>query len=98
MAGGSLHTPDLVLCWPTAELGPMGLEGAVRLGYRRELDAEPDEAAREALERRLIEKAHEQARAINAAEVFEVDDVIDPAATRQHIMQIIATHGARRQP
>ncbi|GMA40619.1 carboxyl transferase domain-containing protein [Mobilicoccus caccae] len=96
MAGGSLRTPDLVLCWPTAELGPMGLEGAVRLGFRRELDEQPDQESRDALERRLIEQAHEQAKAVNAAEVFEVDDVIDPADTRQHIVQIISSPGSRR--
>ncbi|MBD0323063.1 MAG: ATP-grasp domain-containing protein, partial [Aldersonia sp.] len=39
MAAGSLRAPDFTVAWPTGEIGPMGLEGAVRLGFRKELDA-----------------------------------------------------------
>jgi acetyl-CoA carboxylase carboxyltransferase component len=84
MVGGSLHEPLLTVAWPTAELGPMGLEGAVRLGFRRELDAlAPSE--REPRVQELTAAAHEHAQALNAASLFEIDDVIDPADTRRVI-------------
>jgi acetyl-CoA carboxylase carboxyltransferase component len=82
MVGGSLHEPLLTLAWPTAHLGAMGLEGAVRLGYRRELEAIADEAAPEARVRELTAAAERNAKALNAATMFELDDVIDPAETR----------------
>ena len=93
MAAGSLHEPLLTVGWPPAELGPMGLEGAVRLGFRRELDqiADPDERERRVQE--LTEVAHERAKALNAATVFELDDVIDPADTRHLISSTIAAAG-----
>jgi acetyl-CoA carboxylase carboxyltransferase component len=82
MVGGSLHEPLLTLAWPTAHLGPMGLEGAVRLGYRRELEAIAGEAEREQRVRELTAAAERAAKALNAASMFELDDVIDPAETR----------------
>jgi acetyl-CoA carboxylase carboxyltransferase component len=82
MAGGSLHEPLLTVAWPGAHLGPMGLEGAVRLALRKELAEIADEAEREARVRELTAAAEENAKALNAAAVFELDDVIDPAETR----------------
>jgi acetyl-CoA carboxylase carboxyltransferase component len=82
MVGGSLHEPLLTVAWPVAHLGPMGLEGAVRLALRRELEAIDDETERERRVRELTAAAQENARALNAATLFELDDVIDPAETR----------------
>jgi len=82
MVGGSLHEPLLTVAWPTAHLGPMGLEGAVRLALRKELEAIPEEDEREQRVRDLTAAAEENARALNAAALFELDDVIDPAETR----------------
>ncbi|HYF28487.1 MAG TPA: carboxyl transferase domain-containing protein, partial [Baekduia sp.] len=82
MTGGSLHEPLLTIAWPTAHLGPMGLEGAVRLGLRKELEAIADEAEREQRVREVTAAAQENAKAINAAQLFELDDVVDPAETR----------------
>jgi acetyl-CoA carboxylase carboxyltransferase component len=90
MAAGSLHEPLLTVGWPTAELGPMGLEGAVRLGFRRELESIADESARETRVQELTAAAHERAKALNAATVFELDDVIDPAETRRLIASTLA--------
>jgi acetyl-CoA carboxylase carboxyltransferase component len=98
MAGGSLHEPLLTVGWPTAELGPMGLEGAVRLGFRRELEAIADEAEREQRVQALTELAHERAKALNAATVFELDDVIDPAETRRVISSTLAAAMAGSAP
>jgi acetyl-CoA carboxylase carboxyltransferase component len=98
MAAGSLHEPLLTVGWPTAELGPMGLEGAVRLGLRRELEAIADESEREERVRALTAAAHEHARALNAATLFELDDVIDPAETRQLIGSTLAAAASADLP
>jgi acetyl-CoA carboxylase carboxyltransferase component len=98
MAGGSLHEPLLTVGWPTAELGPMGLEGAVRLGFRRELEAIEDAEEREQRVQDLTAAAHERARALNAATLFEIDDVIDPADTRRLISSTLAAAAQRPEP
>ena len=90
MAGGSLHEPLLTVAWPGAHLGPMGLEGAVRLGMRKELEAVADDEAREAMVREHTAAAQENAKALNAAMLFELDDVIDPADTRSLIINTLA--------
>jgi acetyl-CoA carboxylase carboxyltransferase component len=93
MAAGSLHEPLLTVGWPSAELGPMGLEGAVRLAMRRELEAIADEAERERKVIELTAAAEQNAKALNAATVFELDDVIDPAETRKLISATFAAAG-----
>jgi acetyl-CoA carboxylase carboxyltransferase component len=98
MVGGSLHEPLLTVAWPSAHLGPMGLEGAVRLGLRKELEAIADEAAREQGVREVTAAAQENAKAINAAMLFELDDVIDPAETRSLIASTLAAASGPRQP
>jgi methylmalonyl-CoA carboxyltransferase 12S subunit len=90
MTGGSLHEPLLTVAWPGAHLGPMGLEGAVRLGLRKELEAIEDTDAREQRVREVTEAAQENAKALNAAQIFEIDDVIDPAETRGLIARTLA--------
>jgi acetyl/propionyl-CoA carboxylase alpha subunit/acetyl-CoA carboxylase carboxyltransferase component len=96
MAGGSFRAPVATVAWPTAEVGAMGLEGAVRLGARAELEAIEDPAARQAEFERLVAWAYEQGKAANAASVFELDDVIDPADTRRWVVETLAgapSHG-----
>ncbi|MGI9019770.1 MAG: acyl-CoA carboxylase subunit beta [Solirubrobacterales bacterium] len=90
MAAGSMHEPLLTIGWPTAELGAMGLEGAVKLGFKRELDAiaDPDERARRLED--MVAHAHEHGKALNAATLFELDDVIDPADTRRVVSATFA--------
>jgi acetyl-CoA carboxylase carboxyltransferase component len=90
MTGGDLRAPLLTLAWPTGEFGPMSLEGAVRLGYRREFEALPDDAARQARFDELVAAAYEQGKALNVASVFEIDDVIDPADTRAVVSAVLA--------
>src|ERR687896_1885415 len=94
MVAGSLHEPLLTVAWPTAELGPMGLEGAVRLGFRRELESIEDEREREQRVRELTELAEQNAKALNAAALFELDDVIDPAETRRLVNSTFAAAAA----
>jgi acetyl-CoA carboxylase carboxyltransferase component len=93
MVGGSLHEPLLTVAWPDAHLGPMGLEGAVRLALRKELDAIEDPEEREQRVRDVTAAAQENAKAINAAQIFELDDLIDPAETRSVIAATLAAAG-----
>jgi acetyl-CoA carboxylase carboxyltransferase component len=93
MTGGSMHEPLLTVAWPGAHLGPMGLEGAVKLALRKELDAIADEAEREQRVRDLTAAAEDNAKALNAAALFEIDDVIDPAETRSLIASTLAAAG-----
>lgn len=89
MAGGSMHETMLTVAWPTAQFGGMGLEGAVRLGYRRELEAIDDPQERLVLFNSLVAKAYEDGKAHNAASFVEIDDVIDPAVTRHIVAQAL---------
>jgi len=98
MAGGGMHEPLLTVGWPSAELGAMGLEGAVRLGFRRELDAIADAEQREERIEQMVAAAHDHAKALNAATLFELDDVIDPADSRRVIAATLAAAGARERP
>ncbi|MCC5950393.1 MAG: hypothetical protein JJT89_18220 [Nitriliruptoraceae bacterium] len=93
MLGGHLQVPVLTVAWPTGELGPMGLEGAVRLGYRRELDAIDDPDERAAAEARMIAEAQAHASALNVATYAEIDDVIDPADTRTRVLAALGRTG-----
>ena len=84
------HVPRagvFTIAWPTGEFGAMGLEGAVKLGYRKELDAiaDPDER-KTAATRRWSPRYYDEGKAINAASYLEIDDVIDPADTRRWII------------
>jgi acetyl-CoA carboxylase carboxyltransferase component len=89
MGGGSHKAPLATVAWPTGEFGGMGLEGAVRLGFRRELAAiEDPEARREAFER-MVARAYERGRALNTAMHFEIDDVIDPAESRRWLVSLL---------
>jgi acetyl-CoA carboxylase carboxyltransferase component len=89
MAGGSFRRPLFTVAWPTGELGGMGLEGAVRLGFRRELDAIDDPGERAAAFDAMVARAYEHGKAVHVAEHFEIDDVIDPALTRRRFVQAL---------
>ncbi|MHB8429851.1 MAG: carboxyl transferase domain-containing protein [Acidimicrobiales bacterium] len=90
MAGGSFREPIFTVAWPTGELGGMGLEGAVRLGFRRELEAVEDPHQRELLFAEMVERAYQHGKAINVASAFEIDDVIDPAESRRLISRSLS--------
>jgi acetyl-CoA carboxylase carboxyltransferase component len=96
MAGGGFHAPAATLAWPSGEFGGMGLEGAVRLGYRKELAAAEGDEAREALFNRLLAAQVEAGNALNMAATLEIDAVIDPAQTRDWLRR--GLDGARVRP
>jgi acetyl-CoA carboxylase carboxyltransferase component len=87
MGAGSLHEPFFSVSWPTGEFGPMGLEGAVRLGFRKELAAAADPGEQQALFDTLLAKAYAQGKALNVASMVELDAVIDPRDTREWIVR-----------
>jgi acetyl-CoA carboxylase carboxyltransferase component len=89
MAGGSFKAPLFCVSWPTGEFGGMGLEGAVRLGYRKELEAIDDPEARDAAFQEMVDRMYEHGKALNAASHFEIDDVIDPADSRRWISTLL---------
>jgi len=86
MMKGSAHASDFTIAWPTGEFGAMGLEGAVKLGYRKELEAIKDEGKRQELYDQMVEEAYERGKALSMASMLEIDDVIDPAETRGWIV------------
>lgn len=89
MMGGNLLAPLATVSWPTGELGPMGIEGAVRLAYRRELEALTDPQERAAQERAYVDALYRAGRALNVASYDEIDDVIDPAETRAWLHRML---------
>ena len=104
MVGGSFHAPVYSAAWPTGEFGGMGLEGAVRLGFKKELEAAKDEAERKKLYDDLLAFVYEMGKATEAAVHLEIDAVIDPADTRKVILRALsaapepkASHGKRRR-
>jgi acetyl-CoA carboxylase carboxyltransferase component len=86
MTGGGFHETLSTVAWPTGEFGGMGLEGAVRLGYRKELEALPEGPEREALFEQLLAQQYDNGSAINMAATLEIDAVIDPADTRNWLV------------
>ncbi len=82
MAAGGLDAPVFTVAWPTGEFGAMGLEGAVRLGFRKELEAAAEGAERDALFKKLVDRQYENGEALHMAQTLEIDAVIDPAETR----------------
>ncbi len=86
MMGGGTHCGDFTVAWPTGEFGAMGLEGAVKLGFRKELEAITDPEEREKTYQKMVALAYERGKAVSMATMFEIDDVIDPVATRSWIV------------
>jgi acetyl-CoA carboxylase carboxyltransferase component len=89
MAGGSFREPVFLVAWPSGEFGGMGLEGAVRLGFRRELEAVEDPDERQALFDSMVASAYKHGRGLNVATAYEIDDVIDPAESRTRIIEAL---------
>ncbi|HEY6040030.1 MAG TPA: carboxyl transferase domain-containing protein [Kofleriaceae bacterium] len=91
MAGGHFHAGAFTISWPTGEFGAMGLEGAVRLSLKKQLEALPDDAARDAMVAEAVAVAYERGKAISMASYLELDGVIDPADTRAWLVRGMKT-------
>ena len=89
MAAGGFHECTATIAWPTAEFGAMGLEGAVRLGFRKELDAAQQGSERDALFSQLLNDQIAKGGALRMAETLEIDAVIDPAQTRDVLIRLL---------
>ncbi|NIA19834.1 MAG: biotin carboxylase, partial [Xanthomonadaceae bacterium] len=87
MARGGFHESFFTASWPTGEFGAMGLEGAVKVGFKKELEAAADPKERETLYNKLVDQMYERGKAINMASYMEIDSVIDPAETRKWLMR-----------
>jgi len=87
MAAGSFHAPTFTIGWPTSEFGAMGLEGAVRLGFSKELAAIENQDERKALFNKLVAQLYERGKGVSMASFLEIDAVIDPAETRDWLIR-----------
>lgn len=95
MCGGSAVGRNVFhVSWPTAEAGPMNIEGAVELGFSKELAAAELESvqARKDLFSNLVATAYESGGALSVARTLETDDVIDPAESRTWVAAAVAQH------
>jgi acetyl-CoA carboxylase carboxyltransferase component len=90
LTAGHFHAPVAIAAWPSGEFGAMGIEGSVRLGFRKELEAAPAQE-RDALFERLVAEAMHKGQALNMASHLEIDDVIDPAQTRAWLQRGLAS-------
>jgi acetyl/propionyl-CoA carboxylase alpha subunit/acetyl-CoA carboxylase carboxyltransferase component len=95
MAFGGFDAPVFTIAWPSAEFGAMGLEGAVRLGFRKELEAAAEGPERQALYDKLVAQQYANGSAINMAATLEIDAVIDPAETRSWLLRGLDSAAAR---
>jgi acetyl-CoA carboxylase carboxyltransferase component len=91
MTAGGFHAPVFTIAWPSGEFGAMGLEGAVKLGYAKELAAQRSDAARDALYQKLVAEQYTAGHALNMAATLEIDAVIDPALTRDWLIRGLET-------
>lgn len=97
MVGGSMKTPAFVVSWPTGEFGGMGLEGAVKLGFRKQLEAIEDPVKRKETFDNLVQAMYERGKAVNTATYFEFDEVIDPVESRTWICMVIASQSSSKK-
>ncbi|KAK5048908.1 hypothetical protein LTR84_005328 [Exophiala bonariae] len=88
LGGGSLNN-SMCVAWPSAVFGGMGIEGAVRLAYKKELEAIEDLEKRKKREQEMIDAMYSEGKAVNMAMASEIDGVIDPATTRKWLEQMI---------
>jgi acetyl-CoA carboxylase carboxyltransferase component len=86
LLGGNTSKPSYTIAWPTGEFGAMGLEGAVKLGFKKELAVEQDLTVRKALYEQLLAAQYQKGQAQEVASVLEIDAVIEPANTRQTLL------------
>ncbi|BCD86444.1 pyruvate carboxylase [Pseudomonas solani] len=91
MAAGSFHSSMFTIAWPSGEFGAMGLEGAVRLGFAKELAAVENLEERQKLFDKMVAKAYQNGKAINMASFLEIDAVIDPEETRAWLLRGLNT-------
>ncbi|MFT4874630.1 MAG: acetyl-CoA carboxylase carboxyltransferase component [Congregibacter sp.] len=95
LVGGSFAVPHFAAAWPTGEFGGMGLEGAVRLGFRKELEAVSDPDERQQLFDKLLAELYDKGKALEAAAHLEIDAVIDPADTRDQLINALCHQASR---
>jgi acetyl-CoA carboxylase carboxyltransferase component len=91
MTAGGFDAPVFTVSWPTGEFGAMGLEGAVRLGFRKELEAAAEGPERDALFKKLVAQQYANGEAMHMAQTLEIDAVIDPADTREWLVRGLAS-------
>jgi acetyl/propionyl-CoA carboxylase alpha subunit/acetyl-CoA carboxylase carboxyltransferase component len=89
MSAGSFKRSVATVAWPTGEFGGMGLEGAVKLAYRKELAEIQDPAERRRKYEEMVAHMYERGKALSISTIFGVDDTIDPADTRPWLANLL---------
>ncbi|MFC1825393.1 carboxyl transferase domain-containing protein, partial [Thermodesulfobacteriota bacterium] len=92
MGMGRGYQPNLLIGWPTAELGGMGLEGAAEILHRKKI-AESEDPER--LRAELAEELRSKIRAVPTAKKYGLDDVIDPRDTRPVLIKALDSFKSR---
>ena len=87
MARGGFHESFFTAAWPTGEFGAMGIEGAIKAGFKKEMEAIEDPEQRENFYKVMVDQLYKRGKAVNIASYLEIDSVIDPADTRKWIIQ-----------
>ncbi|KAH9887199.1 carboxyl transferase [Cubamyces lactineus] len=86
VAGGALSDPGDGLnnrvAWPSADWGSLPLEGGIEAAYKRQLDSAPTAAAREKMMKELLSKFENVRDPTRTANVFGIEEIIDPRDTR----------------
>jgi acetyl-CoA carboxylase carboxyltransferase component len=95
LAGGSFYESEFTVSWPSGEFGGMGIEGAVKLGFKNELESIEDEKEREAMYKEMVDMAYEHGSADNTASLLEIDEIIDPVDTRKWIINANASYSEK---
>jgi acetyl-CoA carboxylase carboxyltransferase component len=86
MLAGSTRNPDYTISWPSGEFGAMGLEGAIKLGFKKELENIKDPVERQAMFDQLVAQQYQRGKAIEVASVLELDAVIHAKDTRETLL------------
>jgi acetyl-CoA carboxylase carboxyltransferase component len=86
---------DVSFAWPTAEIAVMGPDGAVNVVFRKEIEKAQDPSAKRA---ELIAQYQQKfATPYIAAERGFIDDVIEPAHTRQRLIRALRMLATKRE-
>ncbi len=85
---GRAYEPDYIAAWPTAEISVMGPEGAVNIIFRKQIEALPEEERNDA-RNNMVAMIREQISPYIAAGWSFIDDLIDPADSRQVVIRAL---------
>jgi len=81
--------------WPSAQWGSLPVEGGLEVAYKAEIEAAEDPQAKM---REIEARVRSLTSPFRSAEAFVVEDIIDPAATRQALEEFVELVAPLREP